>query len=126
MINFEQIKFEAFKDELQKIAFVAPPQAPATTHKGWGEQASTVAKHPFGFAKSVLGGEAAGLAGGAVGGALVAAPLAMYLARKPGAGNFGHHLVELAKGETIGGGVIGMGLGANKFFNKYKNERQNA
>jgi hypothetical protein len=30
-----------------------------------------------------------------------------------------HHLFELGKGETVGGGVIGLGLGMGKFFKKH-------
>lgn len=39
-------------------------------------------------------------------------------------GRMASHLFELGKGETVGGGVLGLGLGMNKFFNKYKNEQK--
>jgi hypothetical protein len=37
-------------------------------------------------------------------------------------GRLASHLAELGKGETVGGGVLGLGMGANKFFKKYNNE----
>lgn len=134
----------SFKDELQKMAF-GHEQSKSVVHKSFGQQVGTIARHPVSFVGSALKGEAAGLAGGAVGGALVAAPLAAYWARKgnterafkagkgifknihPSAPSYGgrlaHHLFELGKGETVGGGVLGLGLGVNNFFKKYKNEQ---
>lgn len=128
----------------QKIAFAHQQDHPSS-HKSFGEQMSTVAKHPVSFLGSALKGEAAGLAGGAVGGALVAAPLAAYWARKGNServfkagkgifksihpsspsysGRLAHHLFELGKGETVGGGVLGLGLGMSNFFKKYKDEK---
>ena len=135
-----KLKYYLSKDDLQKIAFMPPD--PNQKHKSISEQFSTIAKHPVDFIGSALKGEAAGLTAGAVGGALVAAPVAALMARNPKGiwqagkglfkgvgsaaptygGRIAHHLFELGKGETVGGGVIGLGLGANKFFKKYENE----
>ena len=142
-----------YKDKkFQKTAFLPPQQSNQKNHKSFGEQFSTIVKHPVQFAKATLGGEAVGLTGGAIGGVLVAAPLAAYWAIKAkdptkmleianarkgffksmnaSAPTYGqrlaHHLYELGKGETVGGGVVGLGLGGRKFFQKYNNERQNA
>jgi hypothetical protein len=38
-------------------------------------------------------------------------------------GRVAHHIAHMATGETIGGGVVGMGLSLNKFFDKYKHEK---
>ena len=143
---------ETMKDftvEVEKLAFgfSAHQEQNQPQKKTLGQSWGAVVRHPVGFVSSVVKGEAAGLAGGAIGGAMVAAPVAALMAHKdPGkdvtaigkgifggigkkmptfAGRFAHHEYELGKGETIGGGVIGMGLGANKFFNKYKNENNN-
>ena len=116
------------------------PPDPNAPKKNFGDQLSTIGRHPVDFAKNIVKGELSGLAGGAIGGAIVAAPLAAYWARKPkeigkkiiqtGANaptywkRLGHHLFELGKGETVGGGVIGLGLGGGKFFKKYQNDQQ--
>lgn len=131
---------------MNKIAFA--PRDPNEPKKSFGEQVGTISKHPADFLLSALKGEASGLAAGAIGGAIVAAPLAAMWARKPksigamkqllnsGKSYFkgidasgpkysqrlAHHLFELGKGETVGGGVIGLGLGMGNFFKKYNNE----
>jgi hypothetical protein len=137
---------KGFVSAIEKIAFgVVEQNQPQQQHKSLGAQWGTIARHPVGFVSSAVKGEAAGLAGGAIGGALVAAPVAALMAKKHPeqamevgkgifggigktaptfAGRFAHNAYELGKGETVGGGVLGLGLGANKFFNKYKNENQ--
>lgn len=136
---------------MNKTAF-GHAEAPAGPKKSFGEQMSTVAKHPGDFLKSVVKGELTGIGAGAVGGAIVAAPLAGYWAMKKHperifaeakkgtpflkrmvhnihpssnsyAGRLVSHLGELGKGETVGGGVLGLGMGANKFFKRHSNEK---
>lgn len=94
-----------------------------------GTFVATALKHPASFTGHVLKGEAAGLAGGAIGGALVAGPFAAALALKKGQGGtylsrLGQHLYKAGIGETVGGGVLGMGLGANQFYKKYYHDNK--
>jgi len=144
---FEDIKNQAFVDELQKIAFgmdgntntgVTQPK------KSLGQNIMTVAKHPLSFAGHVIGGEVAGAGVGALGGAAVAAPfVAAHMIKHPGEfvekserlfvkarKNSTKHLINQAysqmkvpfQSEATGGAILGGLTGGRKFFQKHQND----
>ncbi len=124
---------KSFVECIEKIAFgFSPPVQNQQPHKSFGQQVGTIARHPISFAGHLLGGEAAGAAAGMAGGAFVYAPVAAALASKrfrPAEETFGKtfksQMFKGTVGEGVGGAILGMGAGGNKFFNKYKNENQN-
>jgi hypothetical protein len=116
--------------EIEKIAFMAPEQNKSgKSHKTFGQQISTIARHPISFAGHTVGGLVAGYGAGAIGGAAATAPLAAadaYMKRKlPGGfkGAFKERMGHGLTAEMVGVGLVGASLGANKFFKKYNTEK---
>jgi hypothetical protein len=124
MKTLEQIKLEAFNDELKKIAFSGGERTSGT----FKQKINVIKRHPTSFAKHIIAGEGLGALGGAVGGGVVMAPIAAAMALKSGKGNFIRSFKkDMAlgmKAEAVGGAIAGIGFGGNRFFKKYKYENK--